>query len=51
MKELKEELKDEQLNEVAGGKKFTQTDYMKAKQDLLEKEKKAKEAMNPKRAF
>ena len=53
MDELRQELTDEQLDEVAGGKKFTKKEYDKAKQQLTEAEKRAQQMMNQgkKRAF
>lgn len=45
MKTLREELKDEQLNEVAGGKKFTQAAYEEAERKRKEAEERAKGMM------
>ena len=43
---LREELKDEALDGVAGGKKFKVTDWAKAEEKRKADEKKAQEMMN-----
>ena len=46
MEDLKQELNEEQLNEVAGGKKLTQAALREAEKNLVEAETRAKELMN-----
>jgi len=50
-KVLREELKDEELNEVAGGKKFKKSDYKEAEKKRKEAEERAKKLMGQKRSF
>lgn len=53
MNELRQELKDEQLEAVAGGrpKKLTKKVYEQAQQDMKEANQRAKELMQNNRAF
>lgn len=53
MNELRQELKDEQLEAVAGGrpKKLTKKVYREAQQDMKEANQRAQELMQNNRAF
>lgn len=53
MNELRQELKDEQLEAVAGGrpKKLTKKVYKEAQQELSDANKRAEELMQNNRAF